>query len=722
MRKGQVTVFIIIGIVLLSLVGGSVYYLNSKKETTEQSLPKAQKISSAFEPVRSVVEDCLGKVSEDAFVKLSETGGYLEPRSIPGLQVEMMNPTEGDAVAVTPESQLVIPYWFSMSSPNSCNGGCEFKLQRPTLKKSQGGLNSIEGDVAQYIDDHIGECIGGFSILADQGFRVQEQGNLKSIVSINDGDVLVELNWPLLVVLDGSTEEMSQFYHVLDLRFKDIYTVASNLTRLSAEYHFIEKHIRNIIDTYSDLDAKMLPPVTGMDTEIGSGVTWIKYTVEQDLQRLLQIYIPYLQVSGSRSYRPIDTRRDAVDPELTNTVLNRGMLIPLEDMIPRIDARFSYVDWWPMYFDLNCRGQLCQGESMLNTFVFVMGFQRYNFAYDISIPVLVELKDTEAFAGKGYQFRFFLEANMRNNEPLTATYTQLELPEIPMTGSLLCDAAQRSPANITVVARDGFTGKGLSLPVLYSCGPEACGVGSTDDDGVLVGHVPYCIGGRLSTINAEYGQSAAPLDVLDDSPQEVNLTLYPKVTVRVAAQKVRVVKTNKEWVSSGNKISLVKGEEMIFTLTRKQEIGEPAFTTFFQAKGGPPSRQNIKELELIPGHYTVEAIGLTRNPITIYPRAICFDKGVITYDDQCQLVPDVPLEFGGSKPIVFGGAKYEFDLTPDMLSQKNSRLMLYAFGFDFELEQTNLDIGDLEQMGKMKEYSEKYPGDIIPEMREMVTS
>lgn len=711
-NQGQVSVFIIIGVVaVLSL--GTAMYLLSEQDSDDVALPEAERIGIEFEPVRGYVERCLDRVATQSLEAIGEHGGYVDLRR-EHATMNPMEPTESEGVFFTLGSQLSIPYWWHMQSENECRSGCAFSSSlRPPLTESP---SSIETQIERSIEENLDACLGDYGPLKAQAFAIVDVSSPSVDVTITKNNVFVVLDMPLTVYSGDIEEQLRQFVAQIDVPLRQLYVLATNITRLEAEHHFLEKHIRNLIDAYASLEPDHLPPVSDMSFEIGPGTTWVKYNVQQKLEEILTLYIPMLKAPGSRNFQPAQDP-SVVDQDLANAILNRGMSVPVLEDASAIDVRFTYLDWWPIYFDLNCRGQICQGENMINTFGFIMGLQRYNFAYDVSVPVLVELHDPLALHGKGYSFRFFLEANVRNNEPMTVITEQLGGQEFGVTGSMLCDKAQWQSGNMTIVTVDAATDVPVSVPVGFRCGEEACGIGVTSN-GELVSQVPVCVGGAVFVDDPQYGYSETRVDIVDDTPERIVVRVNRPQHVSFTMKKVRMGKTLDDWIPTGSVNALKNGEQAIAILTRKGGSGGIGDFGVLQWYDSPVSQrhkdQSITTAMLVPGRYTVTMMLITSNTIQIKPQYTCYDKGMVTQDLECYTIPEKTIEFNASNPIIFGGFEGELDLTQEMIDA--GTIELYGFAFDFELESTfdRLAITDLEQMGKIAEYSTTYADRVQP--------
>ena len=141
-KRGQITLFIILGIVLLSTISIILYIRSTtvRERLTPELIPAISQIPAEARPVRTYTEDCIYKLSEEAFRKIGFGGGYIEDA---GIITDPITPTESDGVEY-PGSDLKIPYWWYLKSDNKCAGNCEFSSLQPPLSRTQ---NSIETQV-----------------------------------------------------------------------------------------------------------------------------------------------------------------------------------------------------------------------------------------------------------------------------------------------------------------------------------------------------------------------------------------------------------------------------------------------------------------------------------------------------------------------------------------------------------------------------------------------
>ena len=152
-----------------------------------------------MQPIESYVESCLIEKAEEALKKLGDRGGYIDPEK-QGLKANP-EPTESDLVSFAPGSDLKVPYWFYLKSNNRCRGNCEFQVvpESELFLYRRGSEVSIEGQLDDYINEHLNTCLEDFNAFKQQGFRINPTGEIKTTTKVTDEDVQFYVNYPLEV-------------------------------------------------------------------------------------------------------------------------------------------------------------------------------------------------------------------------------------------------------------------------------------------------------------------------------------------------------------------------------------------------------------------------------------------------------------------------------------------------------------------------------------------
>ena len=242
-KNGQVTVFIILGIILLATTV-LFYYI--------QMGPIAEGETFFFQDTSSInifIEGCLSSVGEDGIFYIGERGGYYDNNSLDSFII--FNFKE--------QYDLLIPFYFDSEE---------------TFIPS---IEEIEEQLSLYIEDNLETCLSNFTSFTTQGWVVE--GSDLSVESlIRDDNILLELNYPLQVIISEDIFEFEHFQNIVELDFISIYNVVEETLEAQKETpDFI------IIGSLGDL-ARINSFSYEIDY-IGDDVVWYTLLFDQDLKR-----------------------------------------------------------------------------------------------------------------------------------------------------------------------------------------------------------------------------------------------------------------------------------------------------------------------------------------------------------------------------------------------------------------------------------------------------
>jgi len=718
LKKGQVTIFIIIGIILVISVGIFIYLYQAKviRPFEEVVIPTVAKAPSEIRPVQDFVTACVETVGKEALRKVGDYGGYVDTSQF---LYNPFIPTEGDAVQFSPDSELVIPYWWYLKSSNDCTGKCVFSSLRPELHRVSGKI-SVEGQLDKYMNEHLKDCLAGFAPFVAQNFEFKELGPVETETTVSKDTVYFLVNYPLRISRADQSWDIREYLAELDLNLGRMFELGTDLVNLESEHRMIEKFTIELVSSFSDLDKNMLPPTNDVDVQFGQGIIWFKSRIASALQEILASYIPMMQVGNTRLYMPVfaPEDEDIRDKELYEAVYNRNMIIPLEKEYRDISASLSYIPWWPIYFDANCEGEVCMAQSVSSNLKFLqIGLHKYAFAYDVSYPVLVELRDPDAFKGEGYSFKFFIEVNMRNNFPMPSVFEPLEAFDISFN-SMLCDPYQKTSGNVTITVKDARNKRGVDEALVgYTCGRESCTLGQTSN-GTLVTQLPRCLGGLLSASKIEYETRMVPLDVLDNRSLEAEILLEPYRYMDFAVKKYLLSKGSTEWSLDANKtVNQARDEDTMIMLRRITDQFSPSFAAIGEVCGlpnaksaaacGSPPSDNSEHIALIPGEYQVSiySVKYPRPSIEI-PRDLRTAGSGLTKEEF--YVPEEPIVFDERNPFPAGFANFNWTLTAEQLDSGDAVEFYYINIALDKVPKRRRKIEDLGEIGKAIDYSTLY--------------
>lgn len=715
-KRGQVTVFIIVGIILLFSTA-LIVYIRSRavEEIPAAQVPAAiSEVPAELQPLRDYVESCLRQTATDALTAIGAHGGYLGTTLDQALEYSLptftftslgLNPTEDDGITVSPDWQ--VPYWFFMKSQNTCQADCEFSTSLiPPLEGRQGvSTVSIERQMNQYIAKQVIACLNDFAPFRAQGFAITPTATAAASAAsatppvpvvpavatvFGDKDVAVYLEYPLHVRKEEAASDMKQFLVRLDVPFRRIYELAYGVAQQEASLRFLDVHALTLIAAYSGFGAGRLPPMAGTELSYVPNY-WLKSEVQKQLQDILTAQTSSVRVANTRNYRFYDFGDD-----LLKTTLYRKKIVPFDKTHPDLDVEFEYLDW-PLYFYIMPGEMIKPRESFIGQiFAAIIPLQRYDLPYDVSYPVRVHVHDDYAFGGKGYDFFFGLEANVRNNAVLGDTSVVLPGPDAGGDDSgQLCDPRQRDSNEYTFAVQDPL-GKPIdNVIVSFVSSDQFCVIGKTQLDahatearftgrfptgavGVLMVQKPgyttyvenYFIPAPRTTPRKEgEAQEGEEQEGEEQDGEEQDgekqkeykeqidlnsITLKPTIDVRVVGSKVNIDYLTvdfsgeetpvKDWVLRPTDQPLLPNERLTIIMERQKEN---PFENDFIAYVDITGMDAEKKMALLPGTYKMTVLLLREGETIIIPqRRKCYD------DDRCVTLPQVRLDSGSRSDVL----------------------------------------------------------------------
>ena len=701
-KRGQVSVFIIIGIIIL-LVFGLTLYIKSRASETEEIEQIIEKIPTELYPIKVFIEQCIDRTATDAIILIGQSGGYTDISSF-GI-THIADPTSSMAVEFSPDSSLNVAYWWYLKSSNDCSGNCEFSSEMPDLKSEykkgeerQLMDSSIEAQIDRYVNFNLNECLNDFKDFKDQGFEVIELGKITTTTTIRQDDVLVSVDYPLEITKGKVKSRASNFFTTIPVNLKNVYELAFMITSDEINYHFLELNTLNLIAGFSDIDNEKLPPMAGSEFELSSPVYWTKPSVKTKLEAMLMSYIPLLQVEDTLNYQ-----KRIFDDTIKQRVYKQMDIPSYGDSYKKFGADFIYLAWWPVYFEINTKSGIIMPESAsTNILPLGIGIQRYDFLYDISYPVVITIKSPDAFHGKGYSFRFALEANIRNNEAINSSFVSLK--QKSDEASMFCDINKRNSGNIKITTADAQTNQALDgVMIYYSCGTDSCFIGETNNQAVLEAKFPVCAGGIITFSKPDFLGYSEFLSTEVDKDMILPLTkLEPLLYKNIEIKKKEIVKTDDGWTFSNNALGLSTKEQAILTLERIGKKGEEEFSTAAQYIGG---QDELSELRIAPGKYKVN-IQLILNENIVIPE----EKKMFLFFPIATL-PEI--EFN---PFPAGGLVFDetiaWDLN-DIIGYDN--IEFYLLYIDIPgIPESERKHDDIDEINKIQEYSKNYRTSLEP--------
>lgn len=170
-KKSQVTVFIIIGIIVI-LIAGAFLMIREKTAVTKTN----EEISIDTSSLNGFIASCAKQTAQDAVVYTGLRGG-------------VNSPADSEAIYF---AGILVPYYFFE--------GKEIAISADSAKKT----------LEYYMDNSIKTCTNSFESFKQQGYTIEE-GDVTSTATIAEEEVIFDINYPVTLVKGGSRETKSAF-------------------------------------------------------------------------------------------------------------------------------------------------------------------------------------------------------------------------------------------------------------------------------------------------------------------------------------------------------------------------------------------------------------------------------------------------------------------------------------------------------------------------------
>jgi hypothetical protein len=740
-------------------VSAGVYFLlrENVSEEIEAGLEvQTVQVPSEFQPIQAYTESCLLQAGKQGLILLGEQGGYLYPETVG--EYSVLEPTDSDGVNLEP---LKVPYWSYNRELNDGGKIVLSSLQPPlssganswsaAMEEADGGM-SIENQLAGYIEEKMESCLQSYVPFVSEGFSVKKSEKPEVVVRVGEESINIWLKNEMVAERGGSIQEWEQFYVSVPLALKKYYDIAATISYYEREYQFLERQSLELLQAYSGVDREKMPPTADFRFDFVPKAYWNADQVKERFAGILSSGVPLLQVAESdnffrRSF-PADKQGGIAHKSYNYMALSfddvgyaddsgeagadggkerEKELVSGEELLGK-EINFDYFSW-PMYFRANEGGSTIKPNIMgVDYDVLKLSVQQYYTSYDYSYPVLVTIRDPDAFNGEGYNFVFALEANVRNNQPAKADQV---LPLVIMSdANLACEEEQWDTEPLKSIVLDGSTGEPLSgvrfgfqIP-----GAGECYIGQSDENGVMISSYPAAYGGVLNLAKEDYLNGYYPIDTYQykesaleilgenenyaeskslvgaaaaKSMPENSFVIYPHKKIKVKVKKAGVEKCvgeqcygsglfsfsgvevyNKKpqqleekhrWILGGGKSSLRDEEQAIITLERVGDGSEKLVSDFYA--NIMVTGKEEQEVNLVPGTYAMSGKLILQDKVKIPAEERCIEM-LLGLVDECYKIDEVLMDNYLAGALEWDTPETYLKITPEQL-YSSDELELY---------------------------------------------
>ncbi len=534
-NKGQITIFIILGILLLLSVA-LILLLRSEQvgfDITE-IIPTEKGV------VESYISSCITSVGEEALGLAGLQGGYIE---VP----ERYTNDVGWHVAVS--DFLTVPLWASANV-----------IDQPSL-------DEIKEEIDEYVEENVRNCLFEHDESFEESYTLIELDDISSDVQFEEEHTDFDVTWDI-VIQDKSGEVVSEIIeHTArsSIKFNAMYETANAIL----ESEMDELKLEDITQDLIALEHENVP-VAGMEISC-TPKQWKTSEVEETLKEMLRINIRALRVEGSSF-----TDYDDIYPYYQNHYV-WGVS---EEISDDVSVTFRFEEEYPFTFQVTpTSGTLMKsnqlGGGQLLDFLCI---QNWKFTYDVVYPVVVQVYDEDT----GAVFQMGVSVNLIQNYPNkggTVYARESYLSGISVDEEEYCqESAYVLPVSVSTYSEVSNGANGVyyretleGVNVSYTCIRYTCPMGESEYDfeqrgdvAGLTALIPYCSGGILRGEKEGYLESWVYTDVQEGDEHELSLRpllTFPLSQVELVKHKISSRDCSEEESADGNGICVTIEED-----------------------------------------------------------------------------------------------------------------------------------------------------------------
>jgi hypothetical protein len=508
-KRGQVTIFIIIGILLL-LALTLVVVLKSEVISfkPEELLPENTGRVETF------ISKCIEQSGDEALELIGLQGGHVEvPEEI----------ARDGSLHLKLSPNLVVPYWAYGVNTNI-----------PSLQQ-------IKQRIDNHIESNLRECLFGLEAFQET-YDIFEKSEIKANTKISESKVIFNVNWNVELRTKGGEVITNVVNHFAesDVKLKKTYDTAVKII----EREMIELKLEDITQ---DLIALEHPNVPVAGTELScSKKEWKVDEVKTTLKDLIRININKLKLTGTEFVE---------FPEQFPYYQNHYVWDMGEEFVKSdINVIFRYDNNYPMNFQVTpTEGSKMRssnsGSSTSSDLISFLCIQNWKFTYDVIYPVSVRITDETT----GYSFNIAFTVHLVRNIP----NRESEIVARPSSSLNFGDSdkyCENRRIPMTVLTWENVENKEQGVgnieplddvDITYTCLKYRCDIGQSDFNFAKSGYqsgidinFPYCVGGIVRGKKEGYKEDW--IRVTTYPGEEVELKLVP--LFKFPVEKIKVVK------------------------------------------------------------------------------------------------------------------------------------------------------------------------------------
>jgi hypothetical protein len=633
-KKGVITPFIIVGLVLLIMIG--LFVLMRNYTYAGQFVP------SPLIPATTFAQECTEQVTDDALFFLRTQGGYIY---LP------------DKIGKDPQAYInlgmKVPYWFH-----------NYQERIPLIR-------DMELDMERYVKDNVVGCINNFNSV-EHSLTLQNPSKINELsveVRINNQDVEIEIIIPVIFKsVDGSKSyNLPKIHLTEETELRNMYELAKEIMKAENKDAFLEGYVFDMIATSDYL------PHEGLEITCEPRI-WEMMDLEKHLQMSIMHNIRYITFENTQ-YE--DTGIDYYDKIYR---VDLGV-----DDYSNIKVNTIYNPQWPLNLNVNPKsnGVVKPIEYPVSKFMFNC-FKIYHHKYSVEFPIMFQLV---ANNNPDEMFYFATPVVMKRDEPnrydevptwpeevdqtrsedYCRDEVEVSIYKTDMAGNIIVQPSieKKRKTMLDIYAIDktlGFPeGTLKDVEIKYHCVKFRCDMGNTTEpkiDGFYIGEpatlsteFPFCFNGYVIAEKEGYLTAREKISITEDNNEELSGTV-----VNIEMKPLKDFKYEFVVVEDHNNIiserPLNEDEGILLMLNSPDNLHEQ--TIYFPYEEEGQVSEQIGSLSALGNANDEEVVNVEETELSP------FEKLSLVVDDNVLYNLDIKLV---EEDQVWGGASYNWTIS-----------------------------------------------------------
>lgn len=420
-KRGQITVFIIIGIVILISVG-IVVYVSTNIITEEEVVPEELK------PLKLFIRRCTTDLADEAAFRMGAQGGYLNlPDKIKGDPNSYIN------------GVFDVPYWY-------------FDREDRMPSRTQ-----MQKEIETYINQNIRTCLNNFESFKDE-FEITEYANPSSEVIITDDKITTTVFYPIDIKnkKQDKITPMENTIATINSKLGETHKVAEMISNKENEEMFLENLTMDMVHAAF--------PTYGFNINCHKERHHIDLELIPQLKNMLLANFQYIM------FDPTDYN----NPDIAYYENRAKFTLTTATNLKNIKVDTIYNPSWLIKMDVSPSNKRVVEPLKVELPLAESCIKVYNHKYEIKFPVMFQVMDKES----GFSFRFATPVIIKNNKA-----NRQEPFSFPKLDTVLNarEYCEDTSTELTVTAEDDYTNQRIyNASIEFRCINFVCDLGKTD--------------------------------------------------------------------------------------------------------------------------------------------------------------------------------------------------------------------------------------------------